>query len=180
MQELSLHILDVVENSLIANAMRVEIIIIEDLQVDKLTIRVTDNGKGMSKEFLEKVLDPFVTTRTTRKVGLGLPLFAAAAERCNGDFTIKSEEGRGTTVIAAFQHGHIDRAPLGNIKDTLLSLILSEYSCQLYYVHQMDGKKFEFDTGEIERELDGIPLSNPRVREWLSEFIEEGEKGLRG
>ena len=178
MQELSLHILDVAENSLTAGATRVEITIIEDLQTDKFTIRVTDNGKGISKEFLQKVLDPFVTTRTTRRVGLGLSLFAAAAEQCNGDFNIDSEEGKGTTVMATFQHSHLDRAPLGNIKDTLLSLILSEYSCQLHYVHRVDDKKFEFDTGGIARELDGIPLSTPQVREWLAEFINEGEESI--
>jgi len=178
MLELSMHILDVAENALEAGATRIEISIEEDLEDDRLTIRVADNGRGMSEEFLQKVLDPFVTTRTTRRVGLGLPLFAAAAKWCNGDFEIRSKEGEGTVVTATFQHSHIDRAPLGDIKSTLLSIILFAPEVDLRYSHRVDGRVFEFDTAEIRRQLEDVPLSHPKVREWLAEFITKGEEGL--
>jgi hypothetical protein len=193
MQELSMHILDMAQNSLDAGATRIEIVIVEDLQSDKLTIRITDNGRGMSQDTVAKVLDPFYTTRTTRRVGLGLPLFAAAAQDCGGDLKIESTEGQGTTVVATFQHSHIDRAPLGDIKSTLMSIIMSEHPCDLHYVHQLNGNVFEFDTADIKRELAppsssgqachdahgvSVPLSHPAVREWLAEFITEGEESL--
>lgn len=179
MLELSMHILDVAENALEAGATRIEISIGEDLEADRLTIRIADNGRGMSEEFLKRVLDPFITTRTTRRVGLGLPLFAAAAKWCNGDFDMQSKEGEGTVVTAAFQHGHIDRAPLGDIKSTLLSIILAAPEVDLRYSHRVGGEVFEFDTAEICHQLEDVPLSHPKVREWLAEFIAEGEQRIR-
>jgi len=228
-----MHILDVAQNSLDAGATRIEIVIVEDLPSDKLTIRITDNGRGMSQDIVAKVLDPFYTTRTTRRVGLGLPLFAAAAQDCDGDLKIESTEGQGTTVVATFQHSHIDRAPLGDMKSTLMSIIMSEHPCDLHYVHQLHSlaqgkmdcrggthpanrhpekrelreaklcsqdvqpkRAFEFNTADIKRELAcpplfppacggmegegiNIPLSHPAVREWLAEFITEGEASLQ-
>ena len=176
MRELSLHILDALENSLEAGASRVTLTIEEDLAADRLTITITDNGRGMDAETARKALDPFFTTRTTRHVGLGLPLFAAAARRCNGDLTIESEVGQGTTVRATFQHSHIDRAPLGDIRGSLLSFLLAEHPVDLHYVHRVNGRHFEFDTADIRAELGDMPLSHPLVRAWLSEFIAEGER----
>jgi len=124
--ELSLHILDVLENAIEASATRVELSIEEDLEGDRLAIEVVDNGKGMDEGTLARVLDPFFTTRRTRHVGLGLPLFAAAAERCNGALHVESQVGQGTRVVATFQHSHIDRAPLGDVKGTLLAFLMAE------------------------------------------------------
>jgi len=177
-RELSLHILDALQNSLEAGASKVTLTIEEDLRADRLTITVTDNGRGMDAETVQKALDPFFTTRQTRHVGLGLPLFAAAAQRCNGELTIESEPGRGTRVRATFQHSHIDRAPLGDMRSTLLSFLLSGRPVDLHYVHRVDGHQFEFDTAEMRAELGEVPLSHPAVREWLSEFIAEGEREL--
>jgi len=128
MRELSLHILDALENSLEAGATAIELTIEEDMRADRLTIAVRDNGRGMSKAQLDRVFDPFFTTRTTRHVGLGVPLFKAAAQRCNGDLTVTSQPGEGTTLQAIFQHSHIDRAPLGDIQGTLLAVILAAAS----------------------------------------------------
>jgi hypothetical protein len=177
---LSLHILDILENSIAAGATRVELRIEEDLEADRLTIEIIDNGKGMDEETLARVLDPFFTTRRTRHVGLGLPLFAAAAEWCNGGLHIESSVGQGTRVIATFQHSHIDRAPLGDIKGTLLAFLLTERPIDLHYVHRVDGRAFEFDTAELRAELGDVPLTHPAVRRWLGEFIAEGEGELRG
>jgi len=178
MRELSLHILDAVENSLEAGATFVELAIEEDLAADWLTITIRDNGRGMSEEQLARISDPFFTTRSTRHVGLGVPLFKTAAERCGGDLTITSQLGQGTTLRATFQHSHIDRAPLGDITGTLLAVILSG-SCDLHYAHRVDGREFAFSTEDVRAELGDIPLTHPTVREWLQNFINEGEVSLQ-
>ncbi|MBN1887535.1 MAG: ATP-binding protein [Thermoflexales bacterium] len=181
MRELSLHILDILENSLAAGATWIELTIEEDLAADSLTITVEDDGRGMSQEQLARVLDPFYTTRTTRRVGLGLPLFKAAAERCNGSLAITSQAGLGTTVQVTFQRSHIDRAPLGDIKSTLMAAILRG-TADIRYVHRIKREgaiqEFDFDTASIRTELDGVPLTHPPVQQWLQRFIAEGEKEI--
>jgi hypothetical protein len=193
MRELSLHILDILQNSVEAGATRVALTIDEDLAADRLTITVGDNGRGIPPEKLPKLFDPFYTTRSTRHVGLGLPLLKAAAERCNGDVTLASEVGSGTTLTVTFQHSHLDRAPLGDLTGTLLTFILGG-TCDLRFVHRVTGeaesvragergsgrreREFEFDTAEIRSELGEVPLTHPDVREWLRQFIAEGEAEL--
>jgi len=177
MRELSLHILDALENSLEARAAVVDLIIEEDLAADWLTITIQDDGRGMSEDQLARIFDPFFTTRETRHVGLGIPLFKAATERCNGELTIESQLGKGTTLRATFQHSHIDRAPLGDITGTLMAVILSG-SCDLHYTHKVNGREFAFSTKDIRSELDNIPLTHPAIRNWLRDFIVEGEKSL--
>jgi len=179
MRELSLHILDVLENAIEAGATHIELCIEEDLEKDILRIVIHDNGRGMSEDFARRVLDPFVTTRTTRHVGLGLPLFAAAAERCNGKLRIESKPGVETTVTATFQHSHIDRAPLGDLATTLMAVILSERPLDVHYKHNVDARAFELDTAEIRRELGTVPLSHPRVRQWLESVLAEGLANLQ-
>ncbi|MGB9722534.1 MAG: ATP-binding protein [Chloroflexia bacterium] len=177
MRELSLHILDALQNSLEAGADRIELDIVEDPVADRLHITIRDNGRGMSAEQLARAFDPFYTTRRTRHVGLGLPLFQAAARRCNGDVTLTSQEGRGTTLQATFQYSHIDRAPLGDMARTLLAVILSG-KCDLSYRHRRGEREFAFDTAEVRAALGGLPLSHPEVRRWLEAFIAEGEEAL--
>jgi hypothetical protein len=177
MRELSLHILDALENSLEAEAAFIELFIEEDMAADWLTITIRDDGRGMSEEELARVFDPFFTTRTTRHVGLGIPLFKAAAELCNGSLTVSSQLGKGTVLQATFQHSHIDRAPLGDITGTLLASILNG-RCDLHYVHRAGERGFEFDTAEIRAELGDVPLTHPAVWKWLQEFIAEGEEEL--
>ena len=177
MRELSLHILDALENALEAGATAVELIIEEDRLADRLTITIRDDGRGMSRAQLDRVFDPFFTTRSTRHVGLGIPLFSAAAERCGGSLSVTSQPGEGTTLQATFQHSHIDRAPLGDVAGALLAVILSG-SCDLHYVHRVDGREFEFHTADMRAELGEIPLTHPAVRKWLQEFIAEGEAEL--
>jgi anti-sigma regulatory factor (Ser/Thr protein kinase) len=182
-RELSLHLLDIVQNALEAGASRVQIIVNEDAQRNRLTIAVEDNGRGMGAETLARVADPFFTTRTTRHVGLGIPLFKAAAQRCAGDLTIASQPGRGTTVVAEMQRDHIDRAPLGDIKSTLLSILLmadsDRVTADIRYEQRLDDRTFVLDTKEVREALDGVPLSHPQVRNWLEGFIDEGLADLR-
>ncbi len=177
MRELSLHILDIVQNSIEAGATLVELTIEEDPAADWLTITVQDNGHGMDEEQLARVFDPFFTTRDTRRIGLGLPLFKAAAERCNGDLTITSQPGKGTRVQATFQRSHIDRAPLGDMSLTLAPLIVAA-KCDLHYRHQVGGENFEFNTVTLKRELGDVPLAHPYVYQWLREFIAAGEEQI--
>ena len=179
MRELSMHILDALENSLAAGATRVELIIVEDLTADHLNITIRDNGRGMSAEQLARVFDPFYTTRRTRHVGLGLPLFRAAAQRCAGDVTLESEPGAGTTLYAAFQHSHLDRAPLGDMASTLLTFLLGGV-CDLYYRHRVGDREFSFDTAEFRAALGEVPFSHPDVRRWLQAFMVQGEEALEG
>ena len=173
-----MHILDVLENALEAGATRVELNIDEDLAGDRLLIEVRDNGRGMDAETAQRAVDPFYTTRTTRHVGLGLPLLKAAAERCGGGLTLLSAVGEGTQVRASFRHSHLDRAPLGRMLDTLLAFLMSERRAQLVYRHRVGDGVFELDTAEIEAELDGIPLTHPQVRDWLHDTIADGEVEL--
>ncbi len=178
MRELSLHLLDVIENAIEAGASRIEVEIDEDVARNVLVLRVADNGRGMDEETLRRVTDPFFTTRQTRHVGLGLPLFKAAAERCNGSLTIASQPGKGTEVRAVFQYDHIDRAPLGDMPSTLLGAILSHRACDIVYRHRVNGQTFEVDTAELREALGGLPLSHPQVRAWLEDYLREGIQSL--
>ncbi len=179
MRELSLHILDLVENSLQAGAQHIEIEIVEDSARDLLTIRVADDGRGMDSEMLRQASDPFFTTRTTREVGLGLALLKAAAERCEGGLCIQSEPNVRTEIKATFRKDHIDRAPLGNMVDTLLAIILYHGEQELFYRHVVDGSEFAFDTGEVKEQLGGLSLAHPPVRNWLKAHIASGLAELR-
>jgi anti-sigma regulatory factor (Ser/Thr protein kinase) len=178
MRELSLHILDALQNSVEAGASRVKLTIEEDRTSDRLTIIIDDNGRGMDVETVKKAVDPFYTSRATRQVGLGLPLFAAAAEQAGGNLTLESKVGMGTTLKVILQHSHIDRAPMGDICSSLLALLLSKSPVDLHYVHRVDRRQFEFDTAHIRAELGDAPLSHPAVRDWLCEFIAQGERVL--
>jgi anti-sigma regulatory factor (Ser/Thr protein kinase) len=178
-RELSLHVLDVLENAVEAGASRIELEIEEDLKADTMVIEVSDNGPGMSEEAINEALSPFYTSRKTRHVGLGLPLFSEAARRCDGDLTLKSEAGKGTRVRATFRHSHIDRAPLGDMPSALLAVLLSERPLDLEYTHRANQDEFRFDSAEIREQLEEIPLNHPKIREWLYRFLCEGEAGLR-
>jgi anti-sigma regulatory factor (Ser/Thr protein kinase) len=177
-RELSLHILDVLQNALEAGASRIDVSVEEDLKQDRFLIEIVDNGRGMNKEQAENVLDPFFTTRQTRHVGLGLPLFQDAARRCDGDLTVRSEPGKGTRVYASFTHSHIDRAPLGDMPGALLAVLLSGHPVDLSYRHRVDAREFRFDSAEIRRELGDVSLTHPKVRGWFSRFLQEEETAL--
>jgi hypothetical protein len=174
MLELSLHIMDLAQNSLAAGATRVEVRIEESLAEDRLTIEISDNGRGIPEEMIPRVTDPFVTSRKARAVGLGLPLFKNAAESCGGGMEVHSETGRGTKVLAWFRLDHIDRAPLGNIGETMGILITGNPSVDFFYEHLVDGKSYRLETPEMREALGAVPLSDPAVLEFVRGDIEEG------
>ncbi len=178
MLELSLHLLDIVQNSIEAGASKIDIIIDENLKADQLLIEIRDNGRGMSEDQVAKVLDPFYTTRKTRHIGLGIPLFLEACRRCEGDLKIFSKPGKGTTVQATFRHSHIDRAPLGDIPSVLLTVLLAENPVDWLYIHRVNEEEFRLDSSEIRKELEGIPITHPKVRKWLLNFLRQEENSL--
>jgi len=146
-----LHILDIVENSIRAYAKKIEIKIIEEKKKDLLTIEIIDDGKGMDEEALKNVLDPFFTTRKTRKVGLGLPLLAQSAEESRGSIKIESKPGQGTKVKATFGYSHIDRRPLGDIYESLKVLIVANPDINFIYEYQKNDVNYHLDTKGIKK-----------------------------
>jgi len=174
MLDLSLHILDIAENATRAGAKTVWIDIVEDQERDRLVIEIRDDGAGMDQETLNKVLDPFFTSKKVRRVGLGLPMLAEAAERANGRFEIESAEGKGTRVRVEFQHSHIDRQPLGDIPGTFMTLIAGNPDVNFEYHHRKEGGTFVLDTAEIRKELDGVPIHHTEVLNFLRNMIREG------
>lgn len=180
MHELSLSILDLVQNCIAAQANWVLLEIVENTSTDKLLFRISDNGRGMDKEMQQKVLDPFVTSRTTRRVGLGLPLIDMTTKMCGGSFTIKSELGKGTVIEAVFQRSHIDRPPMGKLADTIKGLIILNPDLDFNFKHTVDDAEFSVSTKELVAELDGISLQTPEVLLWLDDFIKQGIANLSG
>lgn len=178
MKELSLHILDLVQNSLVAGARQVEVRVLEDLTNNLFSITVKDNGCGMTPAQSQAALDPFVTSRTSRKVGLGLPLFKAAAEQAGGGLEIHSTLGVGTTVQVKFQHDHLDRVPLGDMAETLVGIMALNEPCHVLYQHSKMDREFRLDSEEIKGILGEVPLSHPEVVAWLGQYIKENEKLL--
>lgn len=173
MRELALNVLDITENSLSAGAKNIAIALRADFERDEMEIRIRDDGCGMDAQMLARVTDPFTTTRTTRKVGMGLPLFKFSAESAGGDFSVKSEKGKGTKVCARYKIGHIDRMPLGDFGGVILQLITMNPDVDFLVSVESDGKKAVLDTKEFRAVLEGIPLDAPQVRTFLRDYIQE-------
>ncbi len=174
MLEISLHILDVINNSVKAGAGLIGLTVCENKKDNLLSITISDDGCGMDAEFLKTVTDPFKTTRTTRKVGMGLSLFKAAAEATDGSFSIASEKGKGTTVCATFTYNHIDRQPLGDMAETIITVLSGNSNINFLYRHTVDGREFLLNTREVRQILGDVELSSPEIILWLTDYIKEG------
>jgi len=181
MDELSLNILDIAQNSIAAEAMLVEIDVEEDEINDTLVIRVKDNGKGMSEEFLKTVQDPFITTRSTRKIGLGISFFKEAAEMTGGRLELESTPGIGTVITAGFVKSHIDRQPVGDLTGTIVTLVQLNPGIDFNVRYKVNGDEFVFSTQEVRTMLgDDAELNSPPVVNFLSEYIKEHIANLSG
>jgi len=179
LQDISLHILDIGENSINAGATKIEIRINEDTIGNKLVLEIEDNGSGLDEETRQKILDPFFTTKEDKEAGLGISLLAQSAQEADGDLEIKSQKGKGTTVTAQFVYDHLDRKPLGSMADTIISLLTGRgLDIDIVYEHDKDGDGFTLDTREIKAELREVPLDNPEVLNLLKETINNGLKDL--
>ncbi|MDO6355330.1 sensor histidine kinase [Caloramator sp. CAR-1] len=179
MREISLHIMDIVENSINAEATLIEIEIKENINDNLLTVKIKDNGKGIPKDMLESITDPFVTSRTTRKVGLGLSLFEATCRACNGFLKVSSQVSKGTEVVAVMQYDHIDRPPMGRIEETIVSCLLNP-KIDFVYTHNINGKLFSIDTREVKKILGFDDLNHPEVLMWIKEYIKDNLKEIGG
>ena len=177
MKELSLNILDIAENSVKAGALLTEITIDESESVLTLTIR--DDGSGMSEETLQSVTNPFYTTRTTRKVGLGIPLLKLSAEQTGGSLTINSkmadekDSTHGTTVTATFNKGHIDFTPLGDVISSIVTLVQGHPERDFLFTHKNGNTKIVLDTRELREILGDVPLDTYEVLNWIRDFLKE-------
>ncbi len=179
MKELSLHILDVAENGISAGADIVRIEVDEARSANRLKIVIADNGRGMPDDILRNVTNPFYTTRTTRRVGLGLSLLESAARRCDGSMRIESAKGKGTRIIAEFKYDHIDRAPLGDIVSTMTTLIMGNPDVDFEYYHQIDGRQFSVNTRDVKEESGSSSVTDMAVFQLLYKKLHNGLKQLK-
>lgn len=182
MKELSLNILDIVENSVKAGATLTEIILDETDEL--LVMSVKDNGCGMSEETVRSVIDPFYTTRTTRKVGLGIPLLKMAAEQTGGGIDIASRpkdehpDSHGTDITARFYKNHLDFTPLGDVISTIKTLVQGHPDTDFLFLHKTEGGEVRMDTREIREILGDIPLDSFEIICWLGDFLKEQYESL--
>ncbi len=179
MNDLSLHVIDIIQNSLKAGASLLKLIIAENLNEDSLLITIEDNGLGMSREQIEKLEDPFFTSRTTRRVGMGIPLFKQSAEQSEGSFEVVSIEGEGTRVTARFRHSHIDRPPLGDIANAFILMVSANPFVEFLFTYRYNTKEYIFDTVEVKEILDGLPVNDPKIIKILTEMIKSNIEELK-
>lgn len=178
MEDLSLHILDIAENAVAAGARNIVITITEDCAGDSLTVEVSDDGSGMKKSVADSAMDPFTTSRTTRRVGLGLPLLLEAARAANGGAEIESRAGRGTRVKATFQLSHVDRKPLGDMAETVAALLATCDDIDIRYEHIRNERMVLFDTRDLRENIGGGPLNTVRALNIIRTFLSQEENTL--
>jgi anti-sigma regulatory factor (Ser/Thr protein kinase) len=174
LREIALHLLDIVENSVAANAKAITLTVEEDLQNDRLRLAVQDDGKGMDEKLVARLGDPFATSRKTRHVGFGIPFLKAAAEACDGSLRITSAVGKGTRLEVDFQRRHIDRAPLGDLAGTVLTLVVAYPNIHWVFSYRADDAAFVFDNEPITEILGEVPLTEPAILAFVREMLEQG------
>jgi hypothetical protein len=174
MEELSLHILDIAENSIRAQAKLIRIQIEEYRDRDLLVLTISDDGSGMTEEQKKTALDPFYTTKITRRFGLGLSLLAEAARAAGGVLSLQSSPGAGTEIKAHFQLSHIDRQPTGDMSQTLVTLITGHPDIDFLYSHRVNGELFSLDTREIKEKLEDVPIHSPKIVSFIRKYISQG------
>ncbi|MDM8001478.1 MAG: ATP-binding protein [Bacteroidota bacterium] len=179
MKEIALHIMDIAQNSVRAGASEIRITLSESVASDSLTLTVSDNGMGMDAETRSRAVDPWFTSRTTRKVGMGLPLLEMNASLSGGGLTIESAPGQGTTVTASFVYSHVDRPPLGDVSGTVALLILSNPGINIVYTHLSDGTEWSISTDEIINELGADAVTDLTIVRALREIINENVAEVR-
>jgi hypothetical protein len=178
MKEISMHILDIVINSVKAKSNLIEIYIEDSIKNNLVNVIIKDNGIGMSSETIKLVTNPFFTTRTTRRVGLGIPMLKENCERCNGYFKVDSKLEEGTLIKCSFERNNIDRPPLGNMGDTILTIINTLENCELIYKHKTDIGEFIFNTVDIKQMLDGANIKENEILVWLKEYVNENIRSI--
>ncbi len=168
-----MHILDIIGNSVRAKASLIEVSVDENIQEDRLILSIKDDGCGMDESTIKNALDPFFTSRKTRKVGLGIPLLQQNAQMSDGELVIESKLGEGTFLKATFVRSHIDRPPLGDLPSTISLMVSGNPKVEFVYTHIVDDEQFVFDSREIKQILDGVEITQPGVVKFLKQMIEE-------
>ena len=179
MNDLSMHILDIVQNSISAGATLVTLTVDESPAEDLLTIVVGDNGRGMTPEQVSRLSDPFFTSRTTRKVGMGIPLLMDSARQSGGDVRIESEPGKGTEVTAVFGYSNIDRPPLGDVANALMLLVSSNPALDFLFTYRYNGEEYLFDTVDVREILGDDALKDLTIIRNLEEMIKDNMREIR-
>jgi hypothetical protein len=175
LEDLSSHILDVAQNSVAAGAKRIEVVVRRGVAVDFFDFLIVDDGCGMDEKRVRAVLDPFCTSRTTRRVGMGLPFLKQNTELCGGEFRISSVEGRGTRVFASFALDNIDTPPAGDLAGAFLTLLIDAPGIHWVFRYEASGEPFTLDSGEVAEAIDGLEsLTIPDVALALKDMIENG------
>ena len=174
MPDIAMHLLDIVFNSIRAKAKNIIIYIMESELKDQIICRVEDDGCGMDSQTVENVQSPFFTTRTTRNVGLGVPLFKEGALQTGGTFRLESEVGKGTVIETTYVKSHLDCPAMGNLPETIATLVQADATIEYHIDIVYDNHTFTFDTKEIKEILDGVPIDEPDIILWLKEYIKEG------
>ena len=179
MNDLSMHILDIIQNSLSAGASLIELDVWENAANNLLTITIKDNGKGMTPEQVARVTDPFFTSRTTRKVGMGLPLYRQSAEQSGGALKVESEVGAGTSVTATFGYDHVDRPPMGNLANAVVLMMSANPNHLFRFSYTYNNQSYSINTQEINEVLDGLPIHDTQIIKMIQQIIEENMLALR-
>lgn len=170
MNDLSLFLLDILYNCIEAKCKNIKLLINENISENLLEIIIEDDGIGMNEDTIKKVTNPFYTSRKSRKVGLGIPLYKEICDRCDGAFRITSKENVGTTIYSSFEYNSIDLPDLGDINETICSIILNE-GVDLFYQHRYNHAVFTFDTKEIKKILESVSITDPTVIKWINDYI---------
>jgi len=179
MAELCYHIIDIVQNSTAANASHIEVLVEDSESKDHIILEIKDNGRGMNATTLENVQNPFYTTKSDKKVGLGIPLLKQAAQHCDGEFLMESQPGIGTRVFAQFKKNHIDTPPLGDINDTIFTTIVGTENIDITFSYITDKGDFHISTHEIKEQVgDDVPLTYPEIMAFLRQYIQENIAAL--
>lgn len=173
MEELCYHIIDIAQNSVAANSKNVYILLDDSTRADQIVIEVKDDGRGMDAQTMQNVQDPFYTTKSYKKVGLGIPLLKQAAQDCGGDFRMESEPGKGTLVFTSFQKSHIDTPPIGDLKNTIFTLIVSTEGANVDFTYATDLGRFNISIAQVKEQIGELHLTHPDVMKFLREYIEE-------
>lgn len=179
MNDLSLHIIDIIQNSLSAGASLITLTVKEDRLENSLSIEIEDNGKGMSQEQVNKLDDPFFTSRTTRRVGMGIPLFRDSARQSGGALVVTSELGKGTKVTATFDLNNIDCPPLGDIANSFVLMVSANPNVEFLFRYFVDENEYVFDTVEVKEILEGLPINSPAVMRMLTDMIDSNIQDLK-
>lgn len=180
MNDISLHIIDVIQNSIYADATLIRVLIDEEISRNRLVVEVEDNGRGMTQEQVERLGDPFFTSRTTRKVGMGIPLFRQAAEQTGGEVVVKSSVGQGCIVRAVFVYDHIDRPPLGDVANSFVLMVSANPELEFVLEYRCENKSYLFDTREVKEVLEGLPLNDPSVIRMLTDMVRANIEDING